>query len=89
MTRPHMRTVVLNGLNSIVTINEAKKLENKVELEDNNINEIVTDLVKLITPDNTSKRKQTTPSKKKVTHKKWYDKSCQEVSKRLKNCAKL
>ena len=83
------RTQMEHKLNSTTTIDEVTKLENKVDSEDNNIDEIITHLVNLITPNDTSKRKKSAPIKKKRATKKWYDASCHEVSKRLKNCAKL
>ena len=71
-------------LNSTTIRNKTTELEKKVESEEHNVDEILTNFVKLITPDNTSRKKRTPPSKKKEGHKKWYNASCHEVSKRLK-----
>ena len=82
------KTHMVHKLTSPNALKQVKELEHKVEADKDNINEVLSHLVKLITPDNTPRKKKPHSNKKKPP-KKWYDSSCHEMSKRLKNCAKL
>ena len=83
------KTHMVHKFNSPTTITQVEELQSKVETEDDNTDEVLSHFIKLITPDNTTRKKKKSHPRKKTTPKKWYDSSCHEMSKRLKNCAKL
>ena len=59
------------------TLSKINELQDKLNLSDNNTNEVITDLIKIITPDSHKKIKSV---RKKTASKKWYDHSCYEMS---------
>ena len=76
-------------MNSTNSIKKVEELEDKVICADDNTDEIINELIKIITPEETPKRKKKHQSKKKTPPKKWYDSNCHELSKKLKNVAEL
>ena len=78
-------------MNSLYTQNKVKELTINLETEEKNTDEIIAELVKIITPDSNGKKtnKKAQGRKGKNAPKKWYDHTCYEMSKRLKNVAKL
>ena len=54
-------------MNSPNTLSKINELQDKLNLSDNNTNEVITDLIKIITPDSHKKtksgRKKTAPKK--------------------------
>ena len=68
------------------TLSKINLLQDKLNLSDDNTNEVIADLIKVITPDSLKKTKA---NRKKRAPKKWYDHSCYEMSRRLKTVTKL
>lgn len=76
--------IKMSSPNTFFKINE---LQNKLDLDADNTVPVITDLIKLLTPEEHGKKNK--GIKKKTAPKKWYDHTCYEMSQRLKNVTKL
>ena len=75
-------------INSPSTLNKLNELNNKLSLKSDNVDEVLSELIDLITPES-KKKHMTKRSKTKRPPKKWYDHTCQEMSRRLRDVTKL
>ena len=73
-----IKSIFENKMNSPQIHNRINDLTETLESETHNTEETITELIKLITPDN--KRKNLRKPPKKTTPKKWYDHTCHEMS---------
>ena len=73
-------------VNSQGTLNKLTELHGKLSQKEDNTDEVLSELIELITPDKirTKKSHQT-----KRSPKKWYDLTCQEMNRKLRDVTKL
>ena len=73
-------------INSQGTLNKLTELHGKLSQKEDNTDEVLSELIELITPDKirTKKSHQT-----KRSPKKWYDLTCQEMNRKLRDVTKL
>ena len=77
--------IKINSQDSLTKVNELNKI---LSLDEDNTDDVLAELVKLITPD-LKKKRNSNRNKRKKSPKKWYDHTCQEMSRRLKDVTKL
>ena len=80
------KTKFSEKINSPPTLKKVQELQSALDSTNDNIEEVVSEFIKIVTPDSAKNRPK---NMRKKAPKKWYDLTCYEMSKRLKNVAKL